>query len=506
MPSERFPVSILQNGIKLTMEPPAGIRANLLRNYSSLSDEILNDCMKVTEWKKLLFSLSLFHAIVQERRKFGALGWNIPYEFSDGDLRVCIRQLRIFLNDYESIPFKVLRYTAGQLHYGGRVTDGWDSRLITTILDDFYTEKALKDGYCYSLSLHYQSWPVGSLQDYTDKIRGLPMEEPVEAFCLDANANITYAEKETNTLLSTLVSLMPKSSSSGGGGGKSREEQLYDLCKDFSSRVPPLFDTEVISKKYPSNYNDSLSTVLVQEAMRYNRLLDVVGKTLKESLLALKGQIVMSEPLEVMCNAIYINSVPAIWANRAYPSLKPLGAWFKDLEERIQFFRRWIDEGPPSTFWMSGFFFPQAFLTAVLQNFARKHKIPIDQASFEFQFLTETREQLRQAPDDGCYIYGLYVEGARWDGTSGCLTTSRPKELFTLMPVIWFLPKCNKDKKKSDSKEYYTCPVYRTLQRAGTLSTTGHSTNYILTLEVPSSRPESFWIKRGVAMICALNY
>jgi dynein heavy chain len=64
MPADYFPVSVLQNGVKLTTEPPRGLRANLRRSYQIFSDSFLNDCKKTEAWKKLIFGLSFFHAIV----------------------------------------------------------------------------------------------------------------------------------------------------------------------------------------------------------------------------------------------------------------------------------------------------------------------------------------------------------------------------------------------------------------------------------------------------------
>lgn len=125
----KFPVAVLQNSVKMTMEPPSGLKTNLLQNYETFDDRQLNDCEKPNEYKKLLFAFSFFHAIVQDRRKFGAIGWNIPYAFTLEDFDVCKKQLKIFLDEYDEIPFKVINFLGSQVNYGGRVTDAIDGRL-----------------------------------------------------------------------------------------------------------------------------------------------------------------------------------------------------------------------------------------------------------------------------------------------------------------------------------------------------------------------------------------
>ncbi|XP_030840434.1 dynein heavy chain 1, axonemal isoform X1 [Strongylocentrotus purpuratus] len=503
MPSPKFPVAILQNSSKMTIEPPRGLKANLLQSYTSLNDDFLNSCIgKTHEFKSLLLSLSLFHAIALERRKFGPLGFNIPYEFTTGDLRICISQLKMFLMEYEDhVPFKVLKYTAGHINYGGRVTDDRDRRCIMNILADYYCDDVLEEGHKYSESGIYNQIPTNHDHNgYMAFIRSLPINDTPEIFSLHDNANITFAQNETFTTLTNIMKLQPKTAS---GGGKSREEVIEESAISILAKVPQPIDDAMVSKKHPVMYEESMNTVLIQEVIRYNRLLTTIHSTVKNLLKALKGLVVLSLELETMSNSIFNNTVPEMWAGKAYPSLKPLSSWVTDLVERMKFVESWIYEGIPSVFWISGFFFPQAFLTGTLQNYARRAIISIDTIGFDFQVRKEPAEQLTERPESGCFIRGLYLEGARWEYDSHILAESRPKELYTDMPVMQLIPAANR---KEPESGIYVCPVYKTLTRAGTLSTTGHSTNYVIAVEVPTDRKQNHWIKRGVALICALDY
>merc|ERR1711927_60904 len=100
MPSPSFPAQVLQNGIKITLEPPKGLKGNLARSFAKINDTLIEECKKPEEFRKILLGLCLFHAVIQERRKFGPLGWNIRYGFTDGDLMAGQKQLQMFMDGY----------------------------------------------------------------------------------------------------------------------------------------------------------------------------------------------------------------------------------------------------------------------------------------------------------------------------------------------------------------------------------------------------------------------
>ena len=158
---------------------------------------------------------------------------------------------------------------------------------------------------------------------------------------------------------------------------------------------------------------------------------------------------------------VYLSiQVPPSWTKRAYASLNGLSAWYTDLLLRIKELESWTaDFNLPSSVWLSGFFNPQSFLTAIMQSTARKNELPLDKMSLTCEVTKKYYGETVQAPREGAYIHGLFIEGARWDINAGSIMDSNLKELHPIMPIM-YIKALTQD--KQESRNMYDCPIYKT--------------------------------------------
>uniref|UniRef100_A0A8C6I3F8 Dynein, axonemal, heavy chain 2 n=1 Tax=Mus spicilegus TaxID=10103 RepID=A0A8C6I3F8_MUSSI len=497
-PHPDFPISILQASIKMTTEPPKGLKANMTRLYQLMTEAQFTHCSKPAKYKKLLFALCFFHSILLERKKFLQLGWNIIYGFNDSDFEVSENLLSLYLDEYEETPWDALKYLIAGVNYGGHVTDDWDRRLLTTYINDYFCDLSLTTPF-YRLSVldTYYIPKDGSLASYKEYISMLPSMDPPEAFGQHPNADVASQITEARTLFETLLSLQPQITPTRVGG-QSREEKVLELAADVKQKIPEMIDYEG-TRKLLALDPSPLNVVLLQEIQRYNKLMKTILFSLTDLEKGIQGLIVMSTSLEEIFNCIFDAHVPPLWG-KVYPSQKPLASWTRDLAVRVEQFETWASRArPPVLFWLSGFTFPTGFLTAVLQSAARQNNISVDSLSWEFIVSTVDDSNLVYPPKDGVWVRGLYLEGAGWDRKNSCLVEAEPMQLVCLMPTIHFRPA---ESRKKSAKGMYSCPCYYYPNRAGSTD----RASFVIGIDLRSgSMTSDHWIKRGTALLMSLD-
>jgi len=499
-PDPNFPISILQRGIKMTTEPPKGLRSNLLTLYNTISDEQFNRCHHQSAYKRLLFALVWFHAILLERRKFKSLGFNIPYDFNESDFAICHDLIIVFLDEYpDRVPFDAMKYLIAEANYGGRVTDDWDRRLVNVYIGELFCDECiLSEKFMLAELPDYYIGEEGDLKHYKELIRAMPQTDHPLAFGQHSNSDMAASIDDAGNMIDVLVSLQPRII-------KAVDEEAVDplaaQCNDLLQQTPDVFNMRQVKDKLDSRSDpDPLKTVLYQELDRYNKLLSAIQRSLSTIVKVTAGLASTTAELEDVMLSLGQLKVPKLWGS-TYPSLKPLGSWMRDLAQRIDFFSGWVDDSLPMCWWLPAMTYPTGFLTAVLQVSARMNGLSIDSLSYETPVqISGDKLSISSYPKDGVYVSGIFLEGATWNFTGSYLEESRPMELISAMPIIHFKPV---EGKRRQGKGFYTCPLYMYPVRSGSRE----RPSYVVSVDLRSGKFSSdFWTKRGVAMLLSTSF
>eukprot|EP01135_Chromosphaera_perkinsii_P008555 Nk52_evm21s1400 gene=Nk52_evmTU21s1400 len=484
-----IPIGILQSCIKITDEPPSGLKANMLVALDNIPDSSLEPCTKETDFKKILFCLCFFHAIVLERRKFGPGGWYAQYPFSIGDLLICKDVLYNYLENSIDVPWTDIRYIFGEIMYGGHIADRWDRRLCATCLET-YINRDVMEGYI-PLVEGINVYTSPDMATYRQNVEdGFPQETSY-LFGLHPNSEIEVLTLFTRELCDTLFQL--RGDSDTNQSNTSKEDRAESILEEVMSTMPDMFNIEDMMNGVVER--DPYVVVAYNEVERMNSLLHVMKTSVTNLTMALQGNLSMNESMEVMLLEICRGEVPSTWEKFAYPSLKPLGPWFQDIRTRVKELEMWVvDFKLPTVIWISGLFNPQSFLTAVMQTAARKMKWSLDSTKLRCDITKKERHEIVFPARDGVYITGMYMEGARWDTHTGCIQEAFVKEITSPMPVIFL--KVQQLESSEDSLHnvagIYECPLYKTKLRGPT---------YVWTISLKSREAPSKWVLAGVCLL-----
>ena len=502
--NKEFPLGLLQMAIKVTTEPPKGLQAGIARTFSTMiNQDFLEKVEPYEKWRAMVFMMCFMHSIVQERRKFGPLGFCIPYEFNNSDLEASMLYVEKHMTQCAALgvnmSFKAMQYMTCDVQYGGRITDDLDREMFITYGSLWITEDVFKPNYPFNTLITDFQYLIPDFTEhskYLEYINTLPDRDSPLIFGLNNNADLTYRLKESAEMIAILIDTMPKETS--GSGGKSREEEVKDkLTNELIKGLPTDFveldvEEKLKTLKGPKGLSETgknipLNVFLFQEIQRLQIVLDIVRTTMNDMVLAIDGQISMTPELVDCINAISDFRVPKKWqfdpTGVEISWLTPgLASWLKGLVDRHHQLNNWLTKERPPSFWLTGFFNPQGFLTAMKQEVTRCHKA--EQWSLdEVDYKTEVLKDIIPGDDgriegkqinpmnEGVLIHGLFLEGAQWHKNDKRFEEQTSKDLFFPFPIIHVTaestnpateknPKAKQDG-QSREKTHYFCPVYK---------------------------------------------
>jgi len=495
-----IPEAILQSCIKVTNEAPVDAKANLRMAYANFSEDKWGPCgddqKKINDCKNCLFALCVFHTMCSAARSLALSAGSRVYPFNTGDLTISSDVLVAYIRDTPEAPYADLRYIFGEIMYGGHITDPWDRRVdnnYLTVLLGQHTQEGYECMPAFPMPNPAETDYDGYRAHIEEK---MPLEDPT-MYGLHANAGIGNLNTATSVLFDTIMTLQG-SGGGGGGGGQSMDKVVASMVDDYQEKLPEDFNMFEIRSRVTEKSPYVL--VVLQEIERMNELLSEIRRTLIELALGLQGALNMSPDMEVLMSCLFTGKVPPGWRKVAYASLKNLVGWWGDVIDRVGQLQDWSDTLIiPKSVWISGLFNANAFLTAISQTTARREGLPLD----TMDTLVDVTKMIdpmsiEEAVEDGAYMHGLYMEGARWDSENGVIASSFLKDLHPPMPVLHvFSKQAPAFEDRLERLGYYECPTF-------TCSTRGASnTNAIFgaTVLMNENHTKEMWISAAVCML-----
>ncbi|CAF1617784.1 unnamed protein product [Rotaria magnacalcarata] len=396
------------------------------------------------------------------------------HKFNQTDWEASVQYIQNHLDDLNpklNLSWKAIRYMIAEIQYGGRITDDRDRRLKIT-----YAKKWFDDGLFSMDFKFYDEYMIPKdkrVEDYLDAIDRFPLIDSPQTFGLHVNADITYSANRAKFILAKILQMQPKEATGNLSGDETRDTIVHHLAN--------------------------------------------------EMLIKLLLSFIPHESLRQILDSIFDGRVPINWTKYSWES-STLDFWFSELLDRYIQYNNWLNYGRPKCFWITGFFNPNGFLTAIRQEVTRMHHgWSLNTVTIDNMVLRSYKDDIREAPTEGVYVYGLYLEGASWDRKNTRLHESQNKVIYVPMPIIYIyainpsvvadpklgimmmttnkklrLDQISFRSKRQDVAPYiYLCPVYKKSIRT--------DLHFITMLKLESNDIPEHGILRSVALLCDIK-
>lgn len=622
-PDDEFPICILHGSIKISTSLSSGIKNNMRKIYKDIIKEDILEKIDDDKYRKIIYSLSYLHCVLCERKKFGPLGWCVPYEFSITDLFASYlfieKHLYSTLLVNRPIDWESIHYMLAEVQYGGKVTDDLDRELLLTYVQYYFNEDLFRmksEGSSEYLNLP-KFYEITNFKNFIEKIPNIDTPSVLD---LHNNAEITYRVNESRQVLNSILEIQPRDVDQGEE--KSMETVVQEMCLGILQNLPTDINLEDVKKilyrknkniqpnmqtntqlnvtcnlgattknfgilenssykgknrdynidtndnvnnnilqksvmlNNPNNYtanvgkyiipgdnknknlglvkenelsldipdiayweNDNegeknvqynfspLQVFFLQEMERIKKVIDLVKVNLNDIISAIDGSKIMTADLQNDTIYIFSQSVPKKWIYDASETeiswiCNNLNQWLNILNLRYEQIMNYIYNGKLKSYWLPGFFNPQGFLTSMKQEITRlnkKDQLSLDEVVLYTDIKNYDVEKIKEFPEHGFNIHGLFIEGSKWNWQEGKLEESSPKILCENMPVIHITVVSNKDKKikfiENNKHMFYNCPVYKYNVRTDKY--------FIFRIHLKSDIDPSIWKLRGTSLLCS---
>ena len=391
-------------------------------------------------------------------------------------------------------------------------------------------------GFDYTLP---ERLPTASLEQMTACVETLPLLSGPAVIGLHPNAEIGYFHAASDALCASLLQLQPRDAipsaptpaavavvgtPPAGLLLSSREDVVLVTVRQLCGRVPPPYDCAALRKRLlATNAVDATQlqrlppvvtavagptplpplspsqVVLLQELEAWNRLVTRMAASLDDVARAMAGEIALTDALEDVADSLFNGVLPASWRVLAPATDMRLRAWMAHFDARHMQYARWARTGcEPRVMWLSGLHVPESYLTALVQATCRRHGWALDRCAMSTSVTRFTSEQQlgpADALEDGCYVRGLFLEGATWDAQRGCLARQPPKQLACELPLLKLVPIASE---RTQGGRSFRTPVYVTPSRRDAMGA-----GLAFEADLITDEHASLWALQGVA--CVLN-